>query len=127
MNTWILLVEDDKDIQDSLLDLLEMEGYRVRGALDGQQALDILQTCSRLPGLILLDLIMRGMGGKEFRQHQLQDPRLAAIPVIIMSADGESATHAINEGASCYLRKPADVTDILQAVSCHLRPSKGST
>lgn len=122
MNNWILLVEDDKDIQASLLDLLEMEGYAVRGVYDGRQALDLLQNSQQLPSLILLDLMMRGMGGKEFRERQLQDPRFAQIPVVIMSADGEPTNHIADPGVAGYLRKPADVSDILDTVARHLRP-----
>lgn len=122
MNHWILIVEDDKDIQASLLDLLEIEGYSVRGALDGQQALDILRDSESLPSLILLDLVMRGMDGREFRQQQLQDPRLAAIPVVIMSADSAPSSQENDLGISQYLSKPADVADILDVVSQHIRP-----
>lgn len=123
MNKWILLIEDDKDIQASLLDLLEMEGYAVKAASDGRQALDLLQDCQQLPSLILLDLLMRGMDGKEFRTLQLQDPRLADIPVVIMSADGEPANHVADEGVTGYLRKPADVADILNVIARHMQPT----
>lgn len=123
MNNWILLIEDDPDIQASLLDLLDMEGYTVRAASDGRQALDLLECCTDLPGLILLDLMMRGMDGKEFREQQLRNPRLMSIPVVIMSADGGSDLHVADSGVAGYLRKPADVTDILDAVARHLKPS----
>ena len=126
MKNWILLVEDDKDIQASLQDLLEMEGYTVRAASDGRQALDMLRDCQHLPSLILLDLVMRGMGGREFRQLQLQDRRLADIPVVIMSADGEPTGHVEDAGISGYLRKPADVNDILDTVARHMRPPVAS-
>lgn len=120
MNNWVLLVEDDKDIQASLLDLLELEGYAARGAFDGQQALDLLRESPTLPSLILLDLMMRGMSGKEFREAQLQDPRLMGIPVVIMSADGRPADHLVNTRAEGYLRKPADVEEILGVVERYL-------
>lgn len=103
-----------------------MEGYAVRSALDGQQALDMLQDCRQLPGLILLDLVMQGMGGREFRQRQLQDPRLAGIPVVIMSADANPGAHGTDEGVACYLRKPADVADILRVIARHLEPVTAS-
>lgn len=120
MSKWVLLVEDDKDIQESLLDLLELEGYAARGAFDGQEALDLLRQCHELPSLILLDLMMRGMSGKEFREAQLADPRLKHIPVVIMSADGRPADHQVKQHADGYLRKPADVDEILQVVSQYL-------
>lgn len=127
MSTWILVVEDDKDIQASLQDLLEMEGYVVRTALDGQQALDLLNGSQQLPGLILLDLMMQGMGGKEFRRHQLQSERLAGIPVVIMSADGEPNPLSKNTDVASYLRKPADVPDILQTIAQHIRQPDSCT
>lgn len=120
MRKWVLLVEDDKDIQESLLDLLELEGFAARGAFDGQQALDLLRECSELPALILLDLMMRGMGGQEFREAQLADPRLAEIPTVIMSADGRPAEQMRLQNAAGYLRKPADVDEILAVVGRYL-------
>ncbi len=123
MNNWILLVEDDPDIQASLLDLLDMEGYTVRTASDGRQALDLLESSRDLPSLILLDLLMRGMGGKEFREEQLRNPRLMSIPVVIMSADGGPDLQLADSGVAGYLRKPADVADILDVVARHLKPS----
>lgn len=123
MNTWILLVEDDKDIQASLLDLLELEGYKVHGAFDGQQALDILERSEQMPGLILLDLIMDGMDGAEFRRHQLLNPRLATIPVVVMSADDELARLGNDQGICGYLRKPSDISDILQTIKRNIRPA----
>jgi CheY-like chemotaxis protein len=126
MKKWILLVEDDKDIQASLLDLLELEGYAARGAFDGEQALDVLHECEELPSLILLDLMMRGMGGKDFREAQVKDPKLADIPVVIMSADGRPAEHLIKAGVAGYLRKPADVDEILAVVARYLgEPAHG--
>lgn len=126
MKKWILLVEDDKDIQASLLDLLELEGYAARGAFDGKQALDVLHESEELPSLILLDLMMRGMSGKDFREAQVQDPKLAGIPVVIMSADGRPAEHLIKAGVDGYLRKPADVDEILTVVARYLgEPAHG--
>lgn len=116
MNKWVLLVEDDKDIQDSLLDLLDMEGYTARGAFDGAQALEVLHSSEGLPSLILLDLMMRGMSGREFLEAQMADPRLRAVPVVIMSADGRPADEALNRQAAGYLRKPADIDEILEVV-----------
>lgn len=126
MSKWVLLVEDDKDIQASLLDLLQLEGYSARAAFDGQQALDLLREGETLPELILLDLMMRGMSGKEFREAQLADEQLRAIPVVIMSADGRPAEHLESARVDGYLRKPADVDEILAVVARYLgEPVRG--
>src|SRR6185436_12323698 len=82
----ILLVEDDFDVRDALIPILEYEGHRVVGAASGQEALDRLRSGAK-PSLILLDLMMPGMSGMEFRAEQLRDPALASIPVVVVSAD----------------------------------------
>lgn len=122
MNKWLLLVEDDKDIQQSLLDLLELEGYRAKGAFDGGEALEVLREAEQLPELILLDLMMRGMSGHEFLQVQAADTRLKHLPVVVMSADGAPKSELVQTQASGFLRKPADVEDILGLVERYLGP-----
>lgn len=122
MNKWLLLVEDDKDIQQSLLDLLELEGYTARGAFDGEEALHVLRDAEQLPDLILLDLMMRGMSGHDFLQAQIEDTRLKPLPVVIMSADGAPKSELVQQHASGFLRKPADVEDILGVVANYLGP-----
>ncbi|MEO7364272.1 MAG: response regulator [Candidatus Saccharimonadales bacterium] len=63
----ILIVEDDKDLNNAYSIILENEGYTVESAYDGKEALDKLKTFD--PKLILLDLLMPIMGGLEFLQH----------------------------------------------------------
>jgi CheY-like chemotaxis protein len=63
----ILVVEDDKDLNNAYCIILESQGYTVESAFDGQEALDKLKDFE--PNLILLDLLMPIMGGLEFLQH----------------------------------------------------------
>src|SRR5512140_1028000 len=72
----ILLVEDDPDGRACMSALLELEGYTVVTAVDGAEALERLRNGLQ-PGLIVLDLMMPGMDGFQFRREQLQDPRLS--------------------------------------------------
>ena len=81
----ILLVDDDPNIRALLSDMLIHAGYVVATAADGQVALEYLRNAP-LPHLILLDLMMPGMNGLQFRVAQVNDARLAAIPVIVMTA-----------------------------------------
>ena len=84
----ILVVEDEPDLRDALTWVLRQEGYAVSAAANGREALDWLRGSSS-PWLILLDLRMPLMDGFEFRVRQLQEPNLAAIPVVVLSAYGD--------------------------------------
>lgn len=86
MAAQILVVEDDISIRDMLVDCLADEGYSVAGAGHGAEALHYLKHASP-PRMILLDLAMPVMNGWEFWQAQQSDPSLAAIPVVVLSAD----------------------------------------
>src|SRR5882724_8727460 len=97
----ILVVEDNADVRDAWEALLEGEGYRVVSAASGREALRWLRSSEVMPALILLDLIMPGMNGWDFRAEQSQDETLASIPVIVVSAD-PLATLAKNAGWRRY-------------------------
>jgi CheY-like chemotaxis protein len=83
----ILIVEDSPDILILLKHLLKSENFEVCHSSNGEEALKFLQNSKHLPNLILLDLMMPVMDGYGFRKAQMQDERLASIPVIIMTAD----------------------------------------
>jgi len=118
----ILLVEDDDGIGQMVRDVLSDEGYAVEVAAEGQAALSYLQGCRQLPQLILLDLVMPGMDGVQFHEVQQNDPRLAAVPVLLFSA-----TSALEQVAgrfrAAYFSKPFDVTTLLTMVS-HYVPAR---
>jgi CheY-like chemotaxis protein len=80
----VLVVEDDPALRDLLHTVLLDEGYEARTATDGATALALLE--SWRPQVILLDLMMPGMDGWQFRHLQQADPRLASIPLVVMSA-----------------------------------------
>jgi CheY-like chemotaxis protein len=112
----ILVVDDDASIRESLADLLDDEGYRVKTATNGAEALTLL----RLPGgfrpcLILLDLMMPVMNGHEFYVEQQSDPALADIPIVVISADGNLARKASAFGGE-YLSKPVRLETVLDLV-----------
>lgn len=110
----MLVVEDDADIRDMIRQILELEGYPVQTAADGLDAL--AQIRRELPGLILLDLMMPAMNGWEFRAAQLEDPRLAAIPVVVLSGDGTVAAKAGSLKAAGFLKKPVELSQLLETV-----------
>ncbi len=105
----LMVVDDDADIRDMLAEVLEAEGYRVICAADGEEALRVLRQGPPYPSLILLDLMMPGMDGWEFRALQAKDPALAGIPVIVLTADGKPAPI----DAAGHLTKPVPLQALL--------------
>jgi DNA-binding response OmpR family regulator len=109
----ILVVDDERDIRDTIAELLAEEGYAVEEAGDGAEALAKARDCH--PVVVLLDLMMPGMNGWEFRARQRGDPELASIPVIVLSALGKVP----GVDAAAYLQKPFGLEDLLSAVRLH--------
>ena len=111
----ILIIEDDEGVGPSIANLLRDEGYSVDIATSGRTALDRLAT-DPLPSLILLDLMMPGMDGIEFRVRQLADARLATIPVVVLSARPDVALQAKKLLVDDYLMKPMNFEELLHVV-----------
>jgi CheY-like chemotaxis protein len=110
----ILIVEDDEDVREAMVAFLEMKGYSVASACNGREALDYLDGAPA-PDLIITDLAMPVMDGRQFRREQLKDVRLAAIPMLVVTAMADR-THI---DASEILLKPVDADLLLTAVSRH--------
>lgn len=113
----ILVVEDDPDIRSALIELLESEGYKTKSASNGQEALQELEHSSK-PCLVLLDMMMPIMNGREFLDVIMRDSHLAPIPVIVVSAIADKVS---TDGAQGFIKKPIDIDTILEVVSqyCH--------
>jgi CheY-like chemotaxis protein len=104
----VLVVDDDRDIRELLVELLGGEGYLVSSAADGRQALR--EAHAHRPDVILLDLMMPVMDGYQFRAAQLEDPDLAQVPVVIISA----FDHRLE--AAAVIQKPFLVEELLATV-----------
>lgn len=113
----ILIVEDEKGIQEVLKDALEMEGYTVFTADNGQEGLEKLPEMPT-PCLILLDLMMPVMNGWQFAEVISKDMTLAAIPVVLVTAYGDRAKLVPSKG---IIKKPIDLDLLLNVVKqwCH--------
>lgn len=83
----IMLIEDNEGIRETLASFLELEGFQVQTCSNGELALMNLLRSERLPDVILRDLWRPVMDGTEFRRRQLEEAKLSAIPVVIMSGD----------------------------------------
>jgi CheY-like chemotaxis protein len=113
-----MVVDDDHEIRDVLKHLLRSEGYDVADASNGREAISRLRE-SDDPCLILLDLMMPVMSGWEFRREQRSDPDLASIPVVVISAIGNSREKAAALEAEAYLDKPIDFDELMETVTRH--------
>jgi two-component system response regulator MprA len=112
----LLLVEDDDEIRATLAAIFEAEGYAVAHARNGREALERLRDLRDAPRAIVLDLIMPEMNGLQFRERQLEDPLLARIPVVVLSATDDFRAHAGGLGVADYVCKPVEVARLLRAV-----------
>ena len=117
----ILIVEDDPDLREVLDITLQSEGYTVSTAGDGAEALARLQSRGdkTRPRLILLDLRMPVMNGWQFRERQRQDPELAEIPVVVLSAALDLPVRASDLKADAYLPKPVELDRLLEIVGSY--------
>jgi len=112
----VFIVDDDEDVRESLLDVLAAEGYAVESAGDGDQALTRLRAMPTLPRLILLDWMMPRCDGEGFRQKQLADPRLANIPVVLLTADVHPTWPSGPLKVAGLLCKPVDLDELLETI-----------
>jgi CheY-like chemotaxis protein len=117
----ILVVDDDADLRGLLLDVLRSKGFAVTGAPDGREALRILRTSGVAFGLVVLDLMMPVINGWQFRREQQEDPALASIPVLVLSAGVNVGEVAASIGAVGYLKKPIDIAALLGAIQRLMR------
>jgi DNA-binding response OmpR family regulator len=130
----VLIVEDDRDTRELLTSMLFTEGFHAVGAEDGLEALHLLRTVQRrapdVPCLILLDLSMPRLSGKEFRRAQLADPIVALVPVAVMSGATDLEHRARLMGAVAIVAKPIDndvLLDVVRRYCRWTRPHKPRT
>jgi CheY-like chemotaxis protein len=113
----VLAVDDDPVIQRLLEVNLEMEGYDVRLAGDGNEAVAVAKDF--LPHVILMDVMMPNKDGWQACADLKADPELAHIPVVFLSARAQDADirQGTELGASAYVTKPFDPIDLLELVA----------
>ena len=113
MGATILIVDDEANLRKALLEILVARGYTVQEAIDGYAAAEMLRDWT--PDLIFSDWKMPRMGGEEFLGHLRKEPRLAGIPVIVITAFGSSHTaiEAVRLGAYDFVTKPFDLDEIV--------------
>ena len=114
----ILVVDDEPGIVDVLIAVLEDAGHRASGAANGQEALSKLK--ASLPDLVVLDVEMPVLDGGATLSAMKADPRLASVPVLMMSGISESMVKRRCRGYDAFLRKPFSLDDLLDALNALL-------
>ena len=120
----VMVVDDDIDIRETISDLLELRGFRVIGAGDGADAMAKLKGGAR-PNVILLDLMMPGLSGEEFRNQQLADAAIAEIPVVLLSG-ARGVDTAAERMHVASLPKPVELSELMETVGRFCGPGPSS-
>ncbi len=125
MSDLILIVEDEEDLVTALQYNLERDGYQTRAARDGAAALE-LAAQRPLPDLILLDLMLPDMSGKDVCRQIRSDPETRHIPIMMATAKGEEVDRVIGfeVGADDYVVKPFSVRELLLRIRAIIRRAR---
>ena len=117
----VIVVDDDKEIQEIVTFVLNRNGFEVAVASNGQQLQHLLGT--QMPDLIILDVMMPGQNGYEIFSALRTDLRTQQIPVIIMTAHAEDIYERISVdlGAADHITKPFHPLDLVEKIRTLLR------
>lgn len=125
MNERILVVDDEEFMRDAIRLVLEREGYAVAVAVDGQEALEVVQ--ERKPDLVITDITMPRMGGYELLTALRKDPKTQNLPVIL-ATQKDSTSDVLTgwgSGADYYITKPFASEILLLSVELVLKEAGG--
>jgi CheY-like chemotaxis protein len=119
----ILVVEDDPDLLSLMEMILDGEGYRVRTAREGREALE--RVAEEMPGLVFLDMRMPGMNGWDFAR-EFRARHGAACPIVVVTAAEDARRRAEEIAAQGWLAKPFEIADVLAAAARHVGDPHGA-
>jgi len=117
----ILVVDDDRDVAQSIELSLRRRGFRVTLAHSGVEALKTLRRYR--PDIVILDILMPGMSGLEVCRHLRTDPNTVELPIIFLTARGQEQDRidGLRAGADDYLSKPFNLEELILRVKAVLR------
>jgi DNA-binding NarL/FixJ family response regulator len=117
----LLLIDDDPNLILLVKDYLEFRGYEVQTADNGREALQLLS--GNLPDMIICDIMMPEMDGYALIENVRQDQRTSWIPVLFLSARGQSQDRikGLNLGADVYMVKPFEPEELVAQVESSLK------
>ncbi|MGA2263427.1 MAG: response regulator [Acidobacteriota bacterium] len=122
----ILAIDDEKDLIELVRYNLEKEGFRVRGALDGETGLAMAM--QEIPDVVLVDLMLPGIDGLEVCRRLRSDSRTAGIPLIMLTAKAAESDRIVGLelGADDYVTKPFSTRELTARVRALLRRCAGN-
>ncbi len=116
MTGHVLLIEDERNIVEAISFILSREGWRVDTHLNGADATDAIRRSK--PDVIVLDVMLPGKSGHEILREIKADPDLSDLPVLMLTARGQSRDRemALEAGVSRFMTKPFANADVLEAI-----------
>jgi CheY-like chemotaxis protein len=112
----ILVVDDDDNVRETLVDALAFEGFTVESARNGEEGLAWLQDHGEMRCLVVLDLMMPVMNGRVFLDQKANDPALAPVPVIVLTAGGDCRELNAAGGLVRCFPKTVTLPDLVTAI-----------
>lgn len=112
----ILIVDDEKAIRLGLSKCVKASGFKPLEAANGYEALHVVE--QHRPGMVILDVMMRGMSGLEVCRWLRANPRTEGIKIIILSAKGQQKEkeEGIEAGADRYITKPFEYKELMRQI-----------
>ena len=112
----VLIIEDESDAAELFAEMMRVSGFRVLKTTSSKPALSLLST--EKPDIVILDIMMPEVSGLDILRQMRQEPALAEIPVVVVSAKSMPADIRIGmeAGASTYLTKPVGFLELKEAV-----------
>lgn len=122
-NKKVMIADDDVGIVQLLSLMLKHEGYDVCSTLNGATLLDIEK---EFPDLILLDISMPGVDGRDICKILKQKELTKKIPIVMISASDDVERSVMDAGANDFLAKPFEMQELLKKIEKHLLPTISS-
>ncbi len=117
-----MIADDDRGVVDFLTILLDFEGYDVTSTSNGTTLLNLT---GELPDLLLLDIWMSGVDGRDICKYLKQQRHTSHLPILMISASKDIEQSAIDAGANAFLAKPFEMEELLQTIHQQLGLAEG--
>lgn len=123
MMTWVLVAEDDDDLREALAAVLREHGHEVQTAADGDQAVLLLVAATEMPVVLLLDLLMPRVSGRDVLRAMRSLDRAKHVPVVVVTGLGLSDAEKSALDVAEVLQKPVAVQRLIAAIDRACRSS----
>jgi CheY-like chemotaxis protein len=112
----VMIIEDEPDAADLFAEMMRLNGHRVLKTYSSTPAMSLI--AQEKPDVIILDIMMPNISGLDVLRYMRNDPELASIPVVVVSAKATplDIRNGLEAGASIYLTKPVSYVDLVNAV-----------